>query len=505
MITGKENALFSVIFAVFFLSVIAAPGCNGSTVGDEDGDQDVDTDAEDAESDVTADETAGDPDADDPAGDDAIDDPAADDGEMPTAQYWVKSYGGWEDDVPYSILRTSDGGFIVAGDTESYGAGSSDFWIVKLDEHGNIQWDRAYGGSGLEEARSILEAPGGGYVIAGKTESFGVGGDGAFWVLKLNGGGDVEWQKMYEGGGGVSIAPAHGGGYVVAGGTTAFGAGGSDVWVIKINDGGGVQWQYSYGGSDHDVPFCIRQSGDGGYVFAGWTSSFGAGWADFWVTKLDGDGNVTWSKAFGGVDGDQARFVEPTGDNGYIVSGWTVSFGAGNSDMWILKLDSGGNIEWQNTYGGGADDRGFSIARTSDGGYITAGRTESFGAGNADIWILRLDSAGLVQWQETVGSTYDEDARSALELPGGDFVVTGKDSYYGTAAHDFWVLKMDSDGVVSTDCPAGMIGNSSASATASSVTPADVTVTPAATTATASDTSITPVDTSTDSETQCSR
>jgi len=489
--------------------LLAAPGCGGGSNGNGDGETDVSgddettADTEDDDGAADGDDTPVDSDVSDPAGDDGAGDPSDDDGPEPVVQYWARTYGGWEGDIPYSLAVTSDGGYIVAGDTSSYGAGDADFWVVKLDERGRLQWDNSYGGTGLEECRGILQTSDGGYAAAGRTESFGVGEGGAMWALKLDASGAVQWQKTYAGGGGSALAAGHGGGVVMGGTTTGFGAEGSDAWVVKVDDSGAIEWQQRYGGAQNEVLYSIQQTSDGGYVFAGWTSSWGAGWADFWVTKVDGSGGVTWSKTYGGADGDDARWISEVPAGGYIVTGWTVSFGAGNADLWLLRLDASGNVQWQNTYGGSADERGFGVSAASDGGFSVAGRTASFGAGNADMWVLRLDSSGAVQWQKTFGSTYDEEARLALELSGGSTIITGKDAFFGTAANDFWVIKTDSTGGITAGCPAGIAVDSSASPAATSVSAADAAVSAAATSASAADTTVSPVASDTDTETQC--
>jgi hypothetical protein len=155
-------------------------------------------------------------------------------------------------------------------------------------------------------------------------------------------------------------------------------------------------WAKTYGGGYSDVARSIQQTSDGGYIVAGWTLSFGAGGLDFWVLKLDASGQVQWQKTYGGGYSDVARSIQQTSDGGYIVAGWTLSFGAGNYDVWVLKLNASGNVVWQKTYGGGSDDYAESIQQTSDGGYIVAGETWSFGAGSADFWVLKLDANGNV-------------------------------------------------------------------------------------------------------------
>ncbi len=283
-----------------------------------------------------------------------------------------------------SIQQTSDGGFIVAGWT------SWDIWVLKLDENGNVQWQKTYGGGGLEKANSIQQTSDGGFIVAGYTDSFGAG-DADIWVLKLDGNGNIQWQKTYGGSGwdsASSIQQTSDGGFIVAGYTNSFGAGYDDIWVLKLDESGNVQWQKTYGGSGWDSASSIQQTSDGGFIVAGWTNR------DIWVLKLDGNGNIQWQKTYGGSYGDYANSIQQTSDGGFILAGYTYSFGAGGSDIWVLKLDESGNVQWQKTYGGSSDDRASSIQQTSDGGFILAGGTDSFGTGGSDIWVLKLDENG---------------------------------------------------------------------------------------------------------------
>jgi hypothetical protein len=226
--------------------------------------------------------------------------------------------------------------------------------------------------------------------------------------LKLDGSGNVVWQKTYGGtgqDGASAIAPTSDGGYVVAGSTNSFGAS-DDVWVLKLDGQGNVVWQKTYGGTSFDAASAIVPTSDGGYVVTAEAVSFwvsGAGASDVWVLKLDGSGNVVWQKAYGGTGIDAARAIAPTSDGGYVVAGVTSSFGAGDFDVWVLKLDGQGNVVWQKTYGGAGRDGASAIAPTSDGGYVVAGSTNSFGAGASDVWVLKLDGSGNVVWQKTYG------------------------------------------------------------------------------------------------------
>jgi uncharacterized delta-60 repeat protein len=373
---------------------------------------------------------------------------------------WAKTYGGPNWDEAYSIQQTTDGGYIVAGRTHSFGAGYADIWVLKLDPNGDVQWQKTYGGPDWDTAYSIQQTSDGGYIVAGMTESFGAG-YADIWVLKLDSNGDVQWQKTYGGpgnDGAYSIRQTADGGYIVAGETTSFGAGNFDMWVLKLDQNGNIQWQKTYGGPYGDRAYSIRQTADGGYIVSG-EYSFGAGYVDIWVLKLDSNGNVQWQKTYGGPDWDTAYSIQQTSDGGYIVAGWTASFGAGVSDLWVLKLDPNGNIQWQKTYGGSANDRAESIQQTTDGGYIVAGWTYSFGAGNFDMWVLKLDQNGNIQWQKTYGGPYGDVATSIQQTSDGGYIVPGWTASFAVGVSDLWVLKLDANGDI-VGC--NLIGTSAA-------------------------------------------
>ena len=401
-----------------------------------------------------------------------------------TQQKWTHSFGGSNSDYAYSIQQTSDGGYIVAGYTCSFGAGSDDFWVLRLDSSGSVDWQKTYSGAGVDYAFSIQQTSDGGYIIAGFTYSFGAGYSD-FWVLKLDSSGNITWQKTYGGTSydyAESIQQTSDGGYIVAGRTYSFGAGYVDIWVLKLDSSGNVSWQKTYGGSGYDEAYSIKQTSDGGYVVAGYTDSFGAGSDDIWVLKLDSSGSVIWQKTYGGPSDDEARSIQQTSDGGYIVAGHTHSFGAGSYDFWVLKLDSSGNISWQKTYGGTSYDFAYSIQQTSDGDYIVAGEEASFGESSTAIWVLKLDSSGNVIWQKTYGGSSGDGARSIQQTSDGGYIVAGITYSFGAGLGDFWVLKLNSQGI---SC--NIRENTSIAPASTSITPATSTATETATSVVASD------------------
>ncbi|OHB90348.1 MAG: hypothetical protein A3D89_04340 [Planctomycetes bacterium RIFCSPHIGHO2_02_FULL_52_58] len=315
-------------------------------------------------------------------------------------------------------------------------------------------WDATYGGFDYDRANSIHETRDGGYIVAGETRSFSVGRID-IWVLKLRPDGTVEWQKTYGGfdrESAESVQQARDGGYIVAGYTGSFGAGKGDVWILKLRADGTVEWQKTYGGANGDVAESVCETRDGGYIVAGWTRSFGAGKEDVWVLKLRADGTVEWQKTYGGVNVDEVRSIRQTNDSGYVVAGGTRSFGTKAFDVWVLKLRADGTVEWQKTYGGVNVDVSKSVQQTRDGGYIIAGYTMSFSIGEADIWVLKLRADGTIAWQKTYGGVEDDRANSVQQISDGRYIVAGNTGSFSAGSHDIWVLKLNSNGSIDPSC-----------------------------------------------------
>jgi uncharacterized delta-60 repeat protein len=377
----------------------------------------------------------------------------------------AKSYGGSYDDSARSIQETSDGGYIVAGRTYSFGAGSYDFWILKLNSDGTVSWQKAYGSADEDWAQSIQQTTDGGYIVAGHTYSYSASYD--FWVLKLNSSGAVTWQKTYGGSYSdyaYSIQQTTDGGYIVAGETRSFGAGYDDIWVLKLTSTGTVSWQKTYGGTDNDWASSIQQTSDGGYIVAGFTYSFHNG-GDVWVLKLASSGSISWQKRYGGTSGDWAESVQQTSDGGYIVAGVTETFDA-YGDIWVLKLTSAGVVSWQKAYGSADEDYAYSVQQTSDGGYIVAGWTYSYSADN-DFWLLKLTDTGAISWQKRYGGSWSDCAYSIRQTNDGGYIMAGDTDSFGAGYTDFWVVRLTSAGTITFNAPSG------AHMTDTSITPMD--------------------------------
>jgi PKD repeat protein len=364
----------------------------------------------------------------------------------PPATEWSRTYGGASIEMAFSVVQTSDGGYALLGDTRSFGAGDWDFWLIKTDAAGNMLWNKTYGGAQSDyiSMGSLVQTSDGGYALAGFTESFGAG-TRDFWLVKTDTSGNMEWNKTYGGTSGdaaVSVVQTIDGGYALAGATESFGAGQEDAWLVKTDAIGNAQWNKTYGGTGLDSAAALVQTADGGYALAGLTESFGAGTRDFWLIKTDANGNAQWDKTYGGTGEDWARALVQTSDGGYALAGVTSSFGAGYRDFWLVKTDASGNLQWDKTWGGTGQDEADSLVQTGDGGYALAGFTESFGAGMWDAWVIKTDSSGNMMWNKTYGGmNFDEFINLILTSDGG-YALAGFTYSFGTGSYDAWLIKL---------------------------------------------------------------
>jgi hypothetical protein len=346
---------------------------------------------------------------------------------------WKRVYGGSNDDRCYAAIPTSDGGYILAGTSNSASGdvtnnkGAFDMWVVKLNATGGITWRRNFGGPDDDAAYSIDELATGGYVIAGESKSQtgdvnGNRGGYDYSIIRISATGNLVWKQSYGGSSdesAKSIQQCSDGSFIVAGETTSNDVdvsnnqGGSDFWVLRLRPNGTIRWKNTYGGTSNDNAFSVVQLSNGNFVVAGETESNNgnvpdnSGGDDFWVLSLRGAGTVLWSRTFGGLNDDNARFVAETADGAVVVAGKTESNSGdvtgfkGGQDFWVVKVRrSSGNLEWQKTLGGFDNDFAYGIDVTSDGAQVVVGESESDDGdlssnnGNADYWIAKLTASG---------------------------------------------------------------------------------------------------------------
>jgi hypothetical protein len=307
---------------------------------------------------------------------------------------WVWAIGGSGSDIGRAVVQTSDGGYAIAGNTNSFDAGNNDVYLVKTDSAGNMLWSFTYGGTGIDMGYSVIQTIDGGYAITGYTNSFGAGLNDVY-LVKADANGNMLWNMTYGGGGidvGRAVVQKGDGGYDIAGYTNSSGAGNSDVYLVKTDSAGSLLWSSTYGGAGSDLGHSLVQTVDGGYAVAGQTASFGAGGNDIYLVRTDSSGGMLWNQTYGGTGSDVGMSLVQSIDGGFAMTGPTTSFGAGGTDVYFVETDGSGKMLRSTTFGGPGDDYDGSMTQSVDGSYVIAGYTDSFGSGLNDVYLVKTDT-----------------------------------------------------------------------------------------------------------------
>ncbi len=317
---------------------------------------------------------------------------------------WNRTFSGPKDEILTSVQQTSDGGYVLSGITQSFGAGSSDAWLIKTDSLGNEEWNRTFGGLLEDEAQAVRQTTDGGYILAGQTNSYATSKD--IWLIKTDSLGNEKWNRTITGFQFDvlrSLILTEDEEYIFVGevGDQRY----SDLTLIKTDTSGDEEWNKTLGGTVGDYSHSVYQLTDG-YIVAGHKCNSKTS-CDAWLMETDLEGNETWNKTYGGKDFDAASSVHQTRDGEYIIAGFTRSYGEGRNDMWLIKTNSSGGEEWNKTIGGIMDDAATSIQQTSDEGFIVAGfKTSVFeGKKNVDAVLIKLSSSPPAQNTSTPSST----------------------------------------------------------------------------------------------------
>ncbi len=356
---------------------------------------------------------------------------------------WTKTLGGNLGEQGYDVQQTTDGGFMVAGATYSFGAGNGDAWLIKTNSNGDTLWARTYGAGGgsYEAAHSVYQTSDGGFILAG---SVFAGSSGNVYLVKTEANGVAEWTRTYGGGStenAYSVMQTNDGGYIFCGDTRSFHSGfGSSVWLVRTNSNGDTLWTKVYGGSSYQGGYSVKQTTDDGFIVTGSYNNGAPNSTDVWLLKTDANGDTLWTKTFGGIDSQEGHDVLQTNDGGFLIAG-TQSW----SGIWLIRTNSTGDTLWTKTYPGSLE-RGNCLSQTPDNGFVITGSDI-----NGDLLVVRTDQNGAILWSSTYGGSNADGGSAVVPVNGGGYIVCGSTESSGAGNADIWLIRLDSDGSVSVD------------------------------------------------------
>jgi hypothetical protein len=354
-----------------------------------------------------------------------------------------KTFGGFDNDYGRWVEQTSDGGYIILGEEQSFGSGGGDIWLIKTDSSLNMQWNKTFGGMNYDMGGVVKQTSDLGYIILGETESYGAGKDD-IWLVKTDNLGNKKWDKTFGGSENDYCASIHETsdlGFIVLGST--YDGDDYDVWLIKTDSSGNLEWQNLFGTNKTDRGYFCQQTSDKGYVIIGETDSSGSGNRDIWLIKTDSSGEMEWNKTYGGSEIECGNYVLQTQDGGYFVVGHIGLIG--NPEVWLIKTDNNGNMEWNRTIGGSNTDNCFTALEASDGGYVLAGATWSYGAGSSDIWLIKIDEYGNIKQSHTIGWSGMDVSFSIIQSSDGSYLLAGITAPEPSYVADILIIKIQPD------------------------------------------------------------
>jgi len=368
---------------------------------------------------------------------------------------WERNFGGTDSDEGNAVQQTSDDGFIVFGSTESSGSGGVDAWLIKTDSAGNSLWTKTIGFNQIERSNDGQETFNGDLILTGYTNSVGAGLYDVF-LARTNSSGDTLWTKTYGSAGyesGNAVFQFHnGGGFIIAGEYSPTVTGLNDAYIVKTNSSGNLLWEQTIGGKSDDVVYDVRQNSNDDFIITGFTNSFGNGNSDVWLICLDAAGNTLYTKTFGGSEEDVGRGIVQTSDGGCAIAGWTYSFGSGYSDVYLIRTDASGDTLWTKTYGESDNyEAGYSLVKTPDGGFIISGVTVSVVNLTQKVYLVRTDSLGNEIWTKTIEENGGATAYSIRKTSDDGIIVSGAIVPEGRSDTDVLLIRLGPETLTGID------------------------------------------------------
>ncbi|MEE9442184.1 MAG: T9SS type A sorting domain-containing protein [candidate division Zixibacteria bacterium] len=356
---------------------------------------------------------------------------------------WAASYGGLYNDCGNSSVQMLNGDILILGSTYSFGAGEHDMYLVKTDSTGNLIWQKSFGGTGIEYGYDIVLTSDNGFALVGSTTSYGAG-KRDIYLVKLDESGNELWSKTFggiENDYGRSIRECGDNGLIICGTTSSYGSN-TDIYLIKTNSSGDSLWAKTYGGSAGETGASIRETSDNGFAIVGNTGSYGVGYCSIYLVRTDSLGDTLWTSSYGNDRADLGNTIEITNDKGYIIGGATVEDGDFYYNAYAVKLDSLGTVEWDSTYGGNYEDQFYSIQLTPDGGYIYGGSTEGSGSRKIDMFVIKVDGGGNTEWNAQYGGNQSDYCNSIIPDGGNDFHAIGYTYSSTNGGSDVYIVKL---------------------------------------------------------------
>ena len=361
---------------------------------------------------------------------------------------WSKTYGGSDNDRAFSIIQNSDGGYSIVGTTLSYSTtGYVNALLLATDTDGELLWNQTYGGLGATYPCAFIQTNDDGYALVGYSYDLENTGSLYPWFAKTDDVGNLQWNKTYPELGSLifNLVQTADGGYALVGYVTH-----SEelvsAWLAKTDAYGNLTWRQEYGTSGDNELYVVVQNSDGGYTLAGYTTAAGAGDEDFWLIRTNSSGNIQWNQTYGTSNFDMLNSLVQTADGGYALVGYSTYSNTTSDDYLLIKTNSLGTMEWNQTYGESNIDEAFSGIQTADGGYALTGVTvTSDGLGNA--WLVKTDSVGNMLWNQTYGGSAESVLYSIIQVTNNEYVLAGFTNSSSTN-QDVWIIKTDENGVI---------------------------------------------------------